>query len=149
MAIPKINSPFEYEIATIGGIKYSLDDIEHGILRKKYREPRIHFALVCASASCPKLRREAFTAERLDSQLNDQARDFLTDSTKNVVKVTNNTVYLSKIFRWFKGDFVSGRQSIQSYIASFFEGELAKKLHAGEFKERYLPYDWSLNEAKD
>ena len=86
LAIPKINSPFEYKIAHIDGEVFSLDDIEHGILRKRYEEPRIHFALVCASVSCPDLRREAYTGADLDHQLEEQARSFLTDTSKNVIK---------------------------------------------------------------
>ena len=146
LAIPKINSPFEYKLARIGGKTYSLDDIEHGILRKQFDEPRIHFALVCASTSCPKLRKEAFKAEVLDQQLQDQAVDFLTNTDKNVVKLENEILYLSKIFRWFKKDFTRSHAHLQAYLAPFFEGELSEKLAAGAFKVRYRAYDWSLNE---
>ena len=147
LTIPKINSPFEYKIAHIDGEVLSLDDIEHGILRKRYEEPRIHFALVCASVSCPELRREAYTGADLDRQLEAQARSFLTDTSKNVIKASNSTLYLSKIFRWFKGDFTKTGLSLQGFLAEYFEGDLRERLQSDDFKIRYLPYDWSLNDA--
>lgn len=145
LAIPKINSPFEYELAVLNGEKYSLDDIEHGILRKEFEEPRIHFALVCASISCPPLRREAFTGDRLDEQLDDQARTFLYDSTKNDI-AAGETIYLSKIFDWFQGDFGASKGEVQQYLAPYFEGDIREKLSKGGYTVKYLSYDWSLND---
>ena len=146
LAIPKINSPFEYKLAEINGRVYSLDDIEHKILRKKFDEPRIHFALVCASVSCPPLRREAFTGERLDIQLDEQARIFLNDTTKNRI-AAGEIIYLSRIFDWFQSDFGGSKASLQFYLAQYFEGDLRDRLEAGSFKINYLPYNWSLNET--
>ena len=148
LAIPKINSPFEYRLAVIDGNTYSLDDIEHGILRKQFDEPRIHFALVCASISCPPLRREAFTGERLHEQLDDQARAFLYDESKNKI-APGDTIYLSRIFNWFQGDFGDSKVDLQRYLALYFEGVVQEKLLKGDYKVRYLDYDWSLNEAND
>ena len=146
LAIPKINSPFEYKIAVLGGETYSLDDIEHGILRRRYNEPRIHFALVCAAISCPPLRREAYTGAELDSQLDDQGRVFLHDTSKNQVDLQGNTVRLSKIFSWFRKDFGSSDEDLQVYLSPFFEGETAERLKNGSFKVKHLGYDWTLND---
>ena len=147
LAIPKINSPFEYRLAEINGQSLSLDDIEHGILRKQFDEPRIHFALVCASISCPPLRREAFTGENLNHQLDDQARLFLTDTTKNDFS-EEGTLYLSRIFDWFEGDFGDSKAGLQAYLAQYFEGSIQDQLESGSFRVKYLKYDWSLNEVK-
>lgn len=147
LAIPKINSPFEYELAQINGESLSLDDIEHGILRKRFDEPRIHFALVCASISCPPLRREAFTGESLNHQLDDQARLFLTDTTKNDIS-EEGPLYLSKIFDWFQGDFADSKKGLQVYLSQYFEGSIRDQLASGTYKIKYLNYDWSLNEGK-
>ena len=146
LAVPKINSPFEYKIAAIGGKEYSLDDIEHAILRKEYDEPRIHFALVCAAISCPALRNEAYIAERLDEQLDDQALVFLSDETKN--RIEGDTIYLSKIFNWFRGDFADSNKELQHYLARYFEDDLAERLSNGAFKVKHLAYDWTLNDWK-
>ena len=145
LAIPKINSPFEYELAKINGESYSLDDIEHGILRKQYNEPRIHFALVCAAISCPTLRREAYSSDRLNEQLDDQARTFLFDETKN--RISGDTIYLSRIFDWFQKDFAESKKDLQVYLSAYFDGELQGRLRAGDFKIKYLKYDWALNET--
>ncbi len=151
LAFPKLNSPFEYNIAEISGRKYSLDDIEHGILRKKFDEPRVHFALVCASYSCPPLRGEAFEPSRLNEQLNEQARIFLTDALKNKIDPANKEIYLSKIFKWFKSDFTKNGEgstrSLQEYLAQFFEGKTREMLENNAFRVKYLKYNWTLNDV--
>lgn len=147
LAIPKINSPFEYELANVGGETYSLDDIEHEILRKQFDEPRIHFALVCASYSCPPLRREAYVASRLDAQLNEQARIFLHDPTKNRINAAGEKIYLSRIFKWFGKDFIKNGNTLQAYLAPFFEGPVREKLASNAYDIKYLKYDWRLNDV--
>ncbi len=146
LAIPKINSPFEYNIAEIAGRKYSLDDIEHGILRKEFDEPRIHFALVCAAYSCPPLRGEAFVASRLDEQLDDQGMKFLHDTRKNKIDGSKKHIQLSKIFKWFKSDFTTEGRTLQQFLAPYFEGATRQKLLANGFDVRYLKYNWKLND---
>ncbi|MEM8486503.1 MAG: DUF547 domain-containing protein [Bacteroidota bacterium] len=146
LAVPKLNSPFEYSIATIAGKKLSLDDIEHKIIRKQFDEPRIHFALVCAAVSCPPLRREAYVASRLDAQLDDQARAFLFDETKNRVDTEKRTLYLSRIFKWFKSDFTSENRTLQQFLAPYYEGEAAAYMQADGYKVRYRKYNWALND---
>ena len=94
------------KVGTVAGREYALDDIEHGILRREFKEPRVHFALVCASLSCPDLRPEPFVAERLDAQLDEQTRAFLANPTKGMVPgPEGKTARVSSIFKWFRDDF--------------------------------------------
>jgi hypothetical protein len=123
----------------------SLDEIENGTLRSAFREPRIHFALVCASRSCPALRDEAYRGADLDSQLDDQARTFLHDPAKNRVDVGARTLYLSPIFKWFRGDFEGAAGSLPSYVARYLDDGTA---HVSDFSVEFLDYDWSLNDRE-
>lgn len=132
-----INSPWDISFFKIGDIDFDLNTIEHDILRKKFDEPRIHFAINCASFSCPKLRNEAFTAVKLERQLNEQATDFINDATKNMI--AENEIRLSKIFDWFKSDFTKS-VDLLTYIEQY-QPTIDKTL-----KVNYMDYDWSLNE---
>lgn len=123
----------------------SLDDIEHTIIRGTFKEPRIHFALVCASTSCPPLRAEAYTAARLDAQLTDQGNVFLHDSSKNRVNSEAGTLELSRIFEWYGADFNTDSHTLSNTLATYFTGEVADAIRAERLKLTYLPYDWSLN----
>jgi hypothetical protein len=96
---------FRRDDYTVGGRKVSLNHIEHDVIRKHFAEPRIHFALVCASLGCPKLRREAYTAERLEEQLEDGTRYFLNEPRNLQIDAARNRVTVSKIFDWYGGDF--------------------------------------------
>ena len=118
----------------------SLNEVEHGLLRKKFQEPRIHFALVCAARSCPSLRREAYTATRLNVQLDDQARRFLKDSSKN--RFTKTEAQISELFQWFADDF-SSLGPPYAYLGKYLGRKLPKNLQIS-----YMKYDWSLNEQK-
>jgi hypothetical protein len=136
---------FYRDTYTIAGEELSLNTLEHKKIRP-VGEPRIHFAIVCASASCPPLRSEAYLPAYLDQQLDDNARRFLNDSAKNRFDLAERTAYVSKIFKWFPEDFEQAAGSIQAYIASFVDGERgAESLRQGDFKIKYLKYDWSLN----
>lgn len=135
--IPTINSVWDLKFFEIGGEKMDLNHIEHAILRKDFEEPRIHFAIVCASQSCPKLLNEAFTAEKLEAQLQQQAVDFVNDGSKN--EFDKDEIRISQIFNWFKGDFTKG-QTIQEYLKQF-----AKDDFKSDAKVKHLDYDWSLN----
>jgi len=135
--IPTINSVWDLKFFEIGGEKMDLNHIEHAILRKDFEEPRIHFAIVCASRSCPKLLNEAFTAEKLEGQLQNQAVDFINDESKN--EFDKDEIRISQIFNWFKGDFTNG-QTIQEYLKHFAKGDFNS-----DAKVKYLDYDWSLN----
>ncbi|WP_456425399.1 DUF547 domain-containing protein [Rhodocaloribacter sp.] len=144
--LPKLNSPWEYRIVRAGGRRLTLNEVEHEIIRKAFDEPRIHFALVCAARSCPKLRREAFTGPRLDAQLDDQARDFLHDAAKNRIPDAPGVIRLSSIFRWFRRDFARDDRGLQAFLAPYFDGDVRERLRRGAYRVRYLRYDWRLNE---
>lgn len=121
----------------------SLNDIEHDTLRANFREPRIHFALVCASTSCPALRNEAYRASELGEQLDDQARTFLHDTSKNRFDAEANTLYLSQIFDWFRADFETEAASVQAYVARYMDDA---RVGGPDVDVEYLDYDWSLND---
>jgi hypothetical protein len=139
--IPFVNTVWDIKFIHIEERTYDLNNIEHGILRAKYDEPRIHFAVNCASVSCPNLRNEAYTAEQLDRQLDDQARDFLSDPTKNIIEP--GRVRLSKIFRWYKGDFTE-RGSLIDFLNRYAPVEIQP-----DAKVDYLDYNWSLNDLPE
>jgi hypothetical protein len=136
----KVNTPWDIKFIDIGGKKYDLNNIEHGILRKKYNDPRIHFALVCAAISCPKLRNEAYTGSQLDAQLDDAGRDFLNDKSKN--RINADRAALSKYFSWYKGDFIK-----TGSLANFINKYSQTKINSNT-KIEFIDYDWSLNEQK-
>ncbi len=142
------DSPWKRKFCKIGGKMYSLDEIEHDILRAKFGEEQIHFAVNCASESCPVLRSEAYTGAKLGTQLREQAEAFLRDSTRNHIKLEGNTLYLSKIFEWYRSDFESKKGSLLKYIAQFFSGEERERLESGNITIKFLDYNWNLNEAK-
>jgi hypothetical protein len=136
--IPFVNTPWAKKFFTIGGTKMSLDNIEHGTLRKKFNDPRIHFALVCASISCPPLRNEAYTAAKLDAQLDDQGRDFLNDPTKN--KVGKDKAELSNYFNWYKGDWKQNGQSVVKWVNKYATTKMTDNTDVS-----FLDYNWKLN----
>ncbi len=139
ISIPTVRSVWTKEWFQIGGEDFSLDRIEHKILRKDFQEPRIHFAVNCASMSCPVLRAEAYTAEKLDVQLDEQTRIFLNDRSRN--KISSQQVEISKIFSWFEGDFKEGQSLIQ-FLNKYTEVQIG-----GNAKVRYMDYDWNLNDV--
>lgn len=138
--IPFVNTPWQKKFFSIGGDKMDLDEIEHNILRNKFNEPRIHFALVCASRSCARLRREAYTGSKLDQQLNEQARSFLANKNKN--KITADNAAVSSYFKWFKKDFTKNG-TVREYINQY----APVKINEGA-PISYLKYDWRLNEQR-
>lgn len=135
------------------GKKRHLDWIEHGTIRKNYQEPRIHFALNCASVGCPALRQEAFTGDQLTDQLEEQAKLFLRDTTRNRIDEKEGKVFLSKIFDtepWFAEDFTKKAGSVAAFVAPYMTDDPAmqEKIKGGELKLDFLKYDWGLNEIK-
>lgn len=135
--LPLINSPFDIKFFKIENVDFDLNTIEHEILRKRYTEPRIHFAINCASVSCPKLRNEAFVAEKLNMQLEEQSKDFLNDPIKNLI--TSDETKLSKILDWFESDFLKV-SSMEDFIKKYNPNFNASN------KVEYFAYDWNLNE---
>jgi hypothetical protein len=140
-------SAWKQDVVKVFGRTLSLDEVEHGIIRRDYQDPRVHFALVCAARGCPPLRAEAFVASRLDEQLDEQGRVFLRQANKNRVDVAGHVVHLSPIFKWFAEDFLGRSGSVLKFVAPFFH-EDAQRALAGdvEFEIRYTDYDWSLND---
>ena len=140
IAIPMVTTVWQKKFFSIGGKKMSLDEIEHDILRKEFDEPRIHFAINCASVSCPPLRNEAYTAGRLDAQLEDQARQFINDPARN--ELHPDEPRLSRIFSWFSGDFEKNGTLVE-FINRYAETQIAEDANI-----RYMPYDWGLNDVE-
>ncbi|MDT8445337.1 MAG: DUF547 domain-containing protein [bacterium] len=138
---PFYRSPFGLEFFQLFGQDYSLDEIEHQKLRAQFTERRIHFALVCASLSCPNLIREPYRAETLEQQLETSLRAFLKDPNKN--RQEAGRLKLSKIFDWFDEDFESLPGGLSGFISPRWPA--AKPLIEAE-KIEWLEYDWSLND---
>ncbi len=120
---------------------YSLNNIEHDILRPKFKDARVHAAINCASFSCPRLANEAFTAQNLEKQLDAATRSFINDPLRNKVESKQATV--SAIFNWFGGDFKRDAGSVRAFLNKYARTPLQE---GGKIS--FLPYDWSLNEAK-
>ena len=136
-SIKDIKNPWEQRLWKFGEKWLNLNDIEHKILRKM-NEPRIHFAIVCASVSCPKLQNEAFEASKLETQLTEATKAFLEDNNRN--NIQENNVELSKIFQWFSKDFKQDG-SLIDFINTYSDIEIASNA-----KIRYKDYNWNLNE---
>jgi hypothetical protein len=134
-------NPFKDEFFSLLGRKASLDWIEHDMLRKNYREPRIHYALNCASIGCPMLRPEPYVATRLEAQLEDQARRFLADASRN--RYREGRLEVSKIFDWYKEDFEPRDAYFARYAALL--GADAGSVRAARIT--FLDYDWALNDS--
>jgi hypothetical protein len=150
-----IQSPWKKRFISLLGETRSLDDIEHGLIRGsgRYNDPRIHFAVNCASVGCPALRAEAFVAERLNAQLEDATQKFLSDRTRN--RIESDTMKVSSIFKWYKLDFEKewhGANTLGQFLA-LYSGPLglnvaaAGQLSAGKMDIEFLDYDWKLNSA--
>jgi hypothetical protein len=133
--IPFVNTPWDVKFINIGGEKMDLNNIEHGIIRKKFKEPRIHFALVCAAKSCPPLRNEAFTAKNLDAQLQDQGVRFINDASKN--KITANSIKITKLLDWYGRDFNKSQIDV---VNDYSKIKVNKDATIS-----YMDYNWALN----
>ena len=138
--IPFVNSVWDITFIPMGKEKIDLNYIEHSILRKEFKDPRIHAAINCASFSCPLLRNEAYYASRLDEQLNDAMRRFVNDSQRNQLDKSN--IKISKIFSWFAGDFKLNGSSVVDYLNKY-----AKKRVQPNAKIDFLEYQWELNDV--
>ena len=134
---------FNWYSLPIAGKDRTPDEIEHQILRKKFHDPRIHFTIVCASTSCPKLRREAYVSDRLDQQLDDAARTFINDPERN--QITMQSVALSIIFKWFAQDFIDSAGSVANFLLGFVADDKKDILRALADDPQYLEYNWTLN----
>jgi hypothetical protein len=153
-----LNSPWKKSFFSLLGKEQTLDGIEHGMIRAAgvYDDPRIHMAVDCASIGCPALRPEAYTADKLDAQLDDQVARFLSDKTRNRYNPEQHVLEVSKMFAWYGEDFARGHRGIGS-LADFFAGHAAQLadqpqdqavVRGREAKIRFLDYDWALNDRK-
>ncbi|MGH8633420.1 MAG: DUF547 domain-containing protein, partial [Burkholderiales bacterium] len=157
-------NPFKDRFFTLLGRASALDQVEHETLRKPgaYDEPRVHFAVNCASVGCPMLREEAYVAERLDAQLEEQARRFLSDRSRNRYDAESGRLEVSRIFDWFKEDWTSGYRGVDSkappvqsreqYFARYAalladRPEHRKPIEDQKAALQFLEYDWRLNVA--
>ena len=136
-SIKDIKNPWDQKFIPISGEMISLNHIEHEILRNM-GEPRIHFAIVCASESCPKLLNEAYVWGKLEQQLTGATKDFLRDKSKN--KITGNDLQLSKIFKWFSKDFKQN-DSLIDFLNKYSDVKISE-----DAKINYLDYSWELND---
>lgn len=128
--------------------KIPLREIENEKLMETFREPGIHFAINCASISCPKLLPEAYRAEKLEQQLETQGRSFVSDKSKNHLDKERRIFYLSSIFKWYREDFVKNEEKIEAYIARYLNPSDAEFIRNNEVTIKYLDYNWGLNEQK-
>ena len=135
-------SPWKKNIARIDGDVITLNNIEHDILRPRFKDARIHFTVNCASKSCPPLRPEPYQGDVLDQQLTEMTETFINDPEHN--RLEGNTLYASSIFKWYSEDF---NDDIVGFFIKYARGDLKGKLekHQKEIKVKYLDYDWSLN----
>ena len=135
-----VNSVWDIEFFSIGDQKMDLTTVEHGILRKVFDEPRIHFAINCASMSCPKLHDRAFIGAKIDEQLDYVTRQFINDENRNIIK--EDRIMISKIFSWFKRDFTQ-KNSLIEFINQYSQTSINSNADID-----HMDYDWSLNEVK-
>jgi hypothetical protein len=139
---------WDKDLITINGTHLSLNTIEHEIIRPTFKEARIHFALVCASRGCPPLRNNAYEADSLEMQLDDQARLFLNDASKNNFDTTTHHATLSKVFSWYSEDFGDADEKILEYVAKYLPPEIGENIRRTlkDWDIDYGKYDWRLNE---
>lgn len=152
--IPGVWRVRQFEIA---GASKTLDNIEHGTLRPEYQDPRIHAALNCSAISCPVLRREPYTAEQLDAQLEEQVQIWIEGTQGIAIDRENGIVAISGLFSWFGEDWIPGygnteeftgnekERAALNFISQYVTQEDADYLREGNYQVQYLTYDWSLN----
>ncbi len=137
-----LRSPWKKRFVKLEGREMSLDEIEHDTLRARYKDPRIHFAVNCASKGCPPLYGEPFEGQILEDQLNEVTRRFINDPAR--YRLDGQTLWVSKIFDWYGGDF---NDDPVGFFLLYAEGDLKTQLarQRGQLQVDYLDYDWSLN----
>lgn len=155
--MPKGSGFFVFQRVTFGGATTNLYHLENGVVRKRFADPRVHFALNCAARGCPRLPREAFDPRRLEEQLDREARRFLAEERNFRIDHGEKAVYLSSIFDWYEDEFLKwcrerfpGREAtLLDYVALYLPGEKAEELkRAASYEVRFIPYDWRLNDRK-
>lgn len=137
--------PWKAKVLNVGGRQLSLDDIEHQILRPGFQDPRVHYAVNCASIGCPNLQRDAFTGAKLNQQLDEAARDYIRHPRG--ISVSGNSIKASSIYSWFQEDFGDSEQGVLQHIRRYADEALTAKLKGLSDIADY-DYDWRLNDAK-
>ena len=158
-SIRQISGVWDKITFPVMGKPMTLEDIEQGTLRKKFAEPRIHFALVCAAMGCPRPRDEPYTGDKLEGQFADQTRSFVAEHTKFHTGQERDLVHISPIFKWFGEDFVptygtsmefAGHEpeerAVLNYLSKYLSEQDQQYLEQGDYQIKYLDYDWTLNE---
>ena len=130
-----------------GGI--TLNKLEGKKIREAFNEPRIHFAVNCASGGCPKLVPIVYKSETLEQQLDERAKEFINNRDKNYLDKENGILYLSKIFKWYEGDFTKESNSLENFIVKYLNNDDAEYIKKSDIKIEYLEYDWDLNDVRD
>ncbi len=138
--------PWKMKLVTVSGERLTLDDIEHGILRAGWDDPRVHYALNCASIGCPNLRVEAFTSNQLERQLDDAARDYINHPRGVRVDETGRLI-VSSIYKWFREDFGDTDQDVINHFLVYADSPLANQLRSVRQISDY-EYSWVLNDAR-
>ncbi len=140
--------PWSIKFFKLFGDDFTLDKVEHGTIRKKFKESRIHFAVNCASIGCPSIYKKAFIAEKLKEQLSEISKTFLTNPHKNKILLGSKKIYLSKIFKWYGGDFEKHNKSVKHFIAQTLNYTKDQTSHiiSSDVSVTYLDYNWDLNE---
>lgn len=139
-SVMKVKGFFKGTKHKIGGKDLTLDALENEVIRKEFKEARIHFVLVCGAKSCPRLQREAATEANLESMLESAAREFIPRATK----VTADKVVTSQLFNWFKDDFIAAKGSVRMFLATYNTAQ-AKQIRNEDAKLEFSDYSWKLN----
>lgn len=142
---------WDRRVAVVGGEKYTLKKLDHGIIRTKFKDPRLQFGMSCGAVSCPPLRSQAYTADQLDEQLNDQAKRFFNDPILNTFGLKSKNAQLSPIMNWNAHYFGKGLVEVLAFIAQFVPSDVGQSLkeHPEEWTVTYGEYDLTVNDKKD
>lgn len=136
-SINEIENPWKKKTFKTQGIRYSLDDIEHNILRK-FMDPRIHFLLNCGSISSPRLWNRAYTSNNINEALEERTREFINDPQRN--QINSSTVRVSELFKWYEEDFTSSHINVIDFINQYAQVKITTIT-----TKNYITYDWGLN----
>jgi len=140
--------PWKRKFIPLFGKSFSLDNIEHDLIRKNFRDSRIHFALVCASRGCPRLTNFSYTGQTIEDDLEVAAKVFLNDKKRNYYDEKTHTFFLSPLFKWYRSDFEVSDNDIKTFVLKYMkiDSENRNKLDKDKAEIIFLDYDWNLNE---
>lgn len=144
-SVRMVSGFFDKITYTAAGETLTLNDIETKKLRQTFHDPRIHFVIVCASRSCPKIQDTVFKEAGLEERLDSAARNFIQDTTRNRLDQKNNVLYLSEIFKWYDSDFIASDGTVVDLVNKYIGKEGSDYLSTNAVKVQYLFYDWLVN----